>query len=226
MPKQKSSYSNAEYRERRSRLLRLREIGIEIGDADDFPRHASRFEVEQIDPEYAAIFELPLGRAAVIVMARVTVVTSGVLITQTRMTIPWGSDLAVMDPEACTDARDCLEALRFWPLNSLSKLFAQPHPLLRRREEGLIFAIGQAEIPAECREGTDVNLALMLTDEQGNDSVHEFVTALDRSILRKYRSKPRSTGKRRPIFEAPEAQGEPDGPSPEKRLGNQPLAAK
>ena len=82
----RSRITAAEKEEHRGRLLRLQQMGIATGDEGNFSTKPNRLILEQIDPEFARVHDLPDGEVAVIVLAKLTVLGSGVMITDQRMT--------------------------------------------------------------------------------------------------------------------------------------------
>jgi hypothetical protein len=79
MPKTRSRISTAETKEGRDRLLRLKQKGIATGDVSSSSK-PGRFRLEQIDPEFARVHDLPNGDTAVVALVRLTVLESEVMI--------------------------------------------------------------------------------------------------------------------------------------------------
>ncbi len=84
MPTQRSRLTKTEEQEYRDRLSCLEKRRIRIGSAGDPSPEPDRLILEQIDHGFARLFELPSGEVAVVVPARMTVLTSGMLITDCR----------------------------------------------------------------------------------------------------------------------------------------------
>ena len=72
--------------ESRSRLLRLKSLGIPIGSVVSPLRDPGRLTLQQIAHERAALYELPSGEVGIVVPARMTVRTSGMLIVDHEIT--------------------------------------------------------------------------------------------------------------------------------------------
>ena len=92
--------TKTEAREHRTHLLRLEQMGIPIGYAEDPSPEPDRFTLEQIEHEFARIYELPSGAVAVVAPAKLTVRISGLLFTDHELRLPWDDfPLELSDPE-------------------------------------------------------------------------------------------------------------------------------
>ena len=88
MPRTRSRITTAEAKEYRARLLQLEQRGIATGDARNLSSKPDRLILEQIDPEFARVYDLPSGEVVVVVPAKLTVLESGVMIINQLMTTP------------------------------------------------------------------------------------------------------------------------------------------
>jgi hypothetical protein len=188
MPKTKSRFTAAEREEDRGRLLRLKQMGIATGDEGNLLTKPNRLILEQIDPEFARVHDLPDGEVAVIVLARLTVLGSGVLITDQRMTLAWdGSPLDLRDPTEHKYFENLVEGLPGCSTPVLNDyLVARRSRLGVCQIEGLIIGSGSNPVPAPYHTEAKVSVALWLRDEQGNEINYNFTGRVDRSIKRKH----------------------------------------
>lgn len=173
----------------RARLLRLEQLGITIGSAADPSPEPERLILEQIDHAYAWLFELPSNAVAVVVLARMTVLTSGMLITDFEMTT--GLDdfpLDLEDPAEGLFHKDVMDCLPF-SRPVLNHWLTCGIPLRHRQVEGVILANGWSVVPPQCHDETPVRVELFLRDERRNEICVDFEVRVDRSLKRKYERK-------------------------------------
>jgi hypothetical protein len=201
MPKSKPRLSTTESKAYRDRLLRLRKMRIAAGPAGDLLEEVAPLLVEQLDNEGGSLYQLPLGEVALFAPARLTVFTSGLLITDAEVTTPWAElSLELSDAQECAyDPSECshFEGLVGEPFpKCLNAALTRGVPLRPRKEYGVIFAKGWGSIPAECQEGTDVPLKLLLTTQNRNVLSFDFDVLVDRSIERKCQPRIRPLHKR------------------------------
>jgi len=192
----------------RARLLRLKQLGIPIGSAADPSPEPDRLILEQIDHEFARLYELPSGAIAVVVPARMTVLTPGMLIMDRGMTTPWDDCLLELeDPEEWESYKDVIDWLRPLSPKVLNRWLTSGIPLRPRQLEGVILANGWREVPPRCHDETLVKVELLLWDERRNEIRVEFGVRVDRTLLRKYerqlaeRRESAPLTKRRGLFE-------------------------
>ena len=192
MTTQRSRLSKTEYQEYRARLLRLKQLGTPIGSADDPSPEPDRLILEQIQPAFARLYELPSGAAAVVVPARMTVLTSGILITAREMTTgldDWPLDFS--DPNEWPYYQDVIGGLLPYSPAVLNDWLTSGLPLRPRQVEGVIIANGWISVPPECHDETLVTVKLLLWDERSNEICFEFEVRVDRSLKRMYERRQR-----------------------------------
>jgi hypothetical protein len=159
----------------------------QIWRGGDFWHEPDPLTVEQIDDHLAGIYELPLDEVAVAVFAGLTVRTSGLLITDRRMTTPWDDcPLDLSDPKGSCYYQDLFVGLLEPPSKFLNYWLTRNIPLRPRQEEGVIVAYGRSRVPPTCHDGTLVTVKLLLMDQRGNELCFDFEARLDRSVKRKY----------------------------------------
>ena len=212
MPIPKLRLSQTEAREYRTRLLRLKEMGIEVGCDGDFLQEPERFrqrlKLEQVNEVLAKIYDLPGSGTIVVVHAKLTVVTRKVLITDFEMTVSWDElPLSLDDPERTAFYRDVTAGLYPLPLTVLNRWLTGESALCHSQREGVIIASGQRSLPSEYHDHTQHTVKLYLWDELDNELPFTFRARVDRSVKRKYERRERERGevaastKRVPMFE-------------------------
>jgi hypothetical protein len=141
MPKQKLQLTKKEDQEYRARLLRLEEMGIPIGCADDPSPEPERLVLKQIQHDSARIYDLPSGEVAVVVLAKLTIPISGILITDVEITLPWdAAPLELSDRWESNYYQDLIDRLPYNRTKVLNDLLTSEAPLGARQVEGAIVA--------------------------------------------------------------------------------------
>ena len=193
MPTKRLRLSKMEQTDYRMSCRQLEELGIEVGTAEDFRPQQARFTLEQGEPEFARVYDLPGGDVAAVLPAKLTVLKSGVMFTDALVVAEW--DSFPLDLEGAEENRYFDRFKRLGPswepiiLNDF--LVGRPHPLQPCQWDGFIVATGWASIPAECEDGARLRLELRLRDEQGSDFCYTFTAAVDQRFKREYeRSRP------------------------------------
>jgi hypothetical protein len=210
MPTRRLRLSKAEMEEHRTRLLRLKRMGIQVGCPGDPLPQAGTITLEETDYEEGRLWDLPFGKVLIIVSAKLTVLGSGILIADAEMTIPWDdSPLDLSEPEALDYYQDqhLISSLYHSSPNILNCWLMHHVPIRPRQEEGLIVATGRSPVPATCEYPVLIPVKLLLRDQRGNELHFDFGAELDRSAKRKHewqqgmRSKSALSTKRVPIFQ-------------------------
>src|ERR1022692_3014377 len=226
MPIPKLRLSQAEAREYRTRLLRLKEMGIEVGCDGDFLQEPERFrqrlKLEQVNEVLAKIYDLPGSGTIVVVHAKLTVVTRKVLITDFEMTVSWDElPLSLDDPERTAFYRDVTAGLYPLPLMVLNRWLTGESALCHSQREGVIIASGQRSVPSEYHDHTQQTVKLYLWDELDNELPFTFRARVDRSVKHQYERRERerrevaAPRKRVPIFPHPDAEKPIEGSFPD-----------
>jgi len=189
MPRTRSRISTTEAKEDCDRLLRLEQRGVAIGNTWNSSTKPDRFILEQIDHEFARVYDLPYGGLAVVVPARLIVLTSGSMIVAQRMTTAGDEyELELSDP------REHEHRSFRYPMRDFSNyptvlnvfLAERSVPLSRGRIKGVIFATGWSCDPASRCQGPFLTMELALRDEQSNESYCKFRAEVDRSMRQRY----------------------------------------
>ena len=197
MPVRKSRLTKIERQEYRARLLRLKGRSIPIGSADDPSPEPDRLILEQIQPGFARLYELPSGEAAVVVPARITVLTSGMVITDHEITTgldDWPLDFS--DPNEWPYYQDVIGGLLPYSPALLNDWLTSGLPLRSRQVEGVIIANGWISVPPECHDEKLVTGELLLRDERSNEICFKFAVRVDRSLKRMYERRQRESRER------------------------------
>ena len=212
--------------ESRSRLSRLKSLGIPIGSVASPLRDPGRLTLQQIAHERAALYELPSGAVGVVVPARMTVLTSGMLITYQEITTSLDEyPLDFSDPDEWPYHPAMIDTLcSERPL--LNRYLTSSLPLRPCQVEGVIIANGWSVVPPQYHDNTTLRVKLVLEDERRNEIPFEFRVQLDRSLKRAYelkqarrREKMPPSGRGGGLF-APAAGplGDPTSVAPEKAI--------
>jgi len=187
MPTQKQWLTKTERQQYQSRLTRLEQMGIPIGHAVDCPPEAERISLDQTQYEIAKLYELPWGEVAVLVPAKLTVLRSGILMTEVALKTPW--DDGALELWASGDSpyyQDVIRSLYHSPPTVLNSWLEPEVPLRPRQTEGVIIAGGYVNVPAECRDQARVKVSLLLLDERRNEFCFDFGVEVDRIFMREH----------------------------------------
>jgi hypothetical protein len=190
MPKQRLLLTRTANEEYLKWLSRLENLGIQIGCADDPEPEPNGFSLEQVQYDFATIYEVrppldTLSEVAVVVLAELTVLKSGVMITDPYLTTPWDdSPLELTDPEGSPLYEHLIGGLPRYPPTILNHSLTRDKPLRPCAVEGVIIALGWAFVPAECHDETFVTVRLSLR-ERSNEPYFDFKVRLDRSLRRR-----------------------------------------
>jgi hypothetical protein len=196
MPRQRLRIDTAADQEYRARLSRIKNMGIPVGRAVDPPHEPDRLTLEQTESEWSIIYELPLNEVAVIVPATLTILKSGILITDVAMMTPWEeSSIDLWDPEERPYYyKELIDTLYHQPPTFLNDWLTSGVPLRPRQVEGVIIAHGYISVPPKCHDETLVAVKLSLMDERLNELSFRFGVRVDRSVMRKCERRRRERG--------------------------------
>jgi hypothetical protein len=189
MPTRRLRLTQAEQEEYRTRLLRLNRIGVVTGGTIDLPPQPKRFILEQVDCEFARVYDLPGDRIAVVTPANLTVLKSGVMITDAQMSVPWpDGGLGLSWPEEGDwFADELVRGLPSLPPTMLNDLLVgRRAPLRRGQQEGIIIATGWSGVPPSYQDEMQIVVGLWLRDERRCEFRCDFKARVDRSLKRKY----------------------------------------
>jgi hypothetical protein len=199
MPTRKLRLTKSEDQENRNYLSHLEEMGIPIGCALDPPHEPNRITLEQTQYEAARIYEMPWNQVLVVVPAKMTILKSGISITDVVMITPWEDcPLELCDPEESLIYGELIGGFRHPPavLNPSLINDLPDRPLRPRQVEGVIIAHGFPSVPRECHEETLVRVELLLTDERRKELKFDFGVRLDRRLMRNWERRKREQAER------------------------------
>ena len=227
MPRTRSRITTAEAKEYRARLLQLEQRGIATGDARNLSNKPDRLILEQIDPEFARVYDLPSGEVVVVVPAKLTVLESGVMIIHQQMTTARDEYvLDLSDPREHPRFQNLIRGLPTYPKFILNDfLVERSTPLPRGPLKGVIFATSWSSDPATYCEGPFLTMELSLRDEQGNETYCEFRGQVNRSFRLKYERQQQERrlltplGKREGLYGTKIRAGDQTSISPEPNVG-------
>jgi hypothetical protein len=188
MPKQNLKPTKTGNQETRARLLRLKEMGVPIGSVHHPSPEPDRLALEQIDHDFARMYELLSGRVAVVVPATMRVLTSGILITGVAIWIPRiDCPLELSDPTGDTFYPDLMDRLLFDTRTKLlNDWLTSEVPLRPRQVKGVIVAEGWADVPLELQDGTPLRVELALRDQRRKELRFDLGVRVNLSLKRKY----------------------------------------
>lgn len=190
MPRQRSRLSRIEEQENLNRLSQLEKNGISIGTALEPSPEPDRLTLEQTQFGFARIYELRRDEFAVLLLAKMTVVKSGILTTDSAMFTPWDDrPHELWDPDDYEDNpyyKDLIGRLPYYPPTVLNCLLKSGVPLRRRQVEGVIIGHGYGALPSKYHDESVVAVDLLLEDERGNELSFKFKVRVDRSVNRQY----------------------------------------
>lgn len=213
MPTKKVQLSPAKKKENQATCSELEKLGIKA-NPEDTEEPKVCFKLEQIDREFARVYDLPHGALAVTLPAKLVVVSS-VMFTDADLIPEW--DEWPLDLEEPAEHKHFEEFTRDFPaykpaiLNEF--LVNRPVPLRPCQREGLIIATGWSQMPAEYPDEKPVKFDLWLRDARDEEFHVDFVARVDRRLKRMYeRQRPDALtlcelrAKRMPLFSQQKAE--------------------
>jgi hypothetical protein len=228
MPIRKRKLSQAEAREYRTRLSRLKRMGVEVGCEGGFLQEPDRLrkglKLVQVDEALAKIYDLPGNGTIAFLPAKLIVVPSKIVIADFEVAAPWDElPFNLDDPEGGTFYPDLIAGWYNLPLTILNPWLTGESALRRGQREGVIIARGQRSVPSKYHDHTVLTVELSLRDDRNDELRFTFRGRVDRSLRRKYERQQqerlkgaRLTG-RVPIFKRENEQaGDEMGFSPEE----------
>ncbi len=115
-----------------------------------------------------------------------TVLKSGILITDVAMRTPWDDcPLELSDLEGRPYYQYLIGRLYHSPPQLLNPWLERDVPLRPCRVGGVIIAYGYVSVPPQCHDETLVTVQLLLEDERRDELSFEFGVPVDRSVMRK-----------------------------------------
>jgi hypothetical protein len=199
MPTQRFRLNTTEAQAYRARLSQLAKMDIPIGHATDPSPEHDRLELKQTQNDFARIYELPMGEVGVVVPAEMTILKSGILITNVAMMIP-GDDCPIdlWDPEENLDYfyKELIGQLYHSPPRLLYPYLKRELPLNVCKVEGVIIAHGSSSIFSKYHDHSPIPVQLLLEDERDNELSFDFGVEVDRSLMHEWERRRRE----RPAF--------------------------
>jgi hypothetical protein len=189
MPKQKLKLTKTEDQEYGARLLRLEEIGIQAGSVCHPSPEPDRLTLEQIEHDFARIYELPSGMVAVVVPVKIVVLVSGILITDFAITIPRiDCPLELSDPAENKYYPDLIDQLpyTYTGVTLLNDYLTSGVPLRPRQVKGVIIAEGWTSVPTGLHDDMLEKVELSMQDERHNELCFDFQVRGDSTLLLRY----------------------------------------
>jgi len=185
MATQRLKLTNTEHRQHHASLVRLKQLGIPIGSDDDPSPEPDRLVLAQLPHEPARLYEFLSDEVGVVVPVRMTVLTSGMLITDPEIRTGLYDRPLDFSDSTWDRYQEVIDTLCF-PLPVLNRRLTSGVPLRRCQVEGVIIANGWSEVPPQWHDETPVKVELFLRDERRTEICSQFAVRLDRSLKRKY----------------------------------------
>jgi hypothetical protein len=110
-----------------------------------------------------------LGRFVYNLLCELMALRAGVTVRDCAISLPWGPELDLSDPEYTPSYNDLIQGLPKGPLDVLNRWLTGEVSLPRGRKlTGIIFATGSSPVPAEYHDESPVDIELVASDDQGN----------------------------------------------------------
>lgn len=221
MPIRKPNLSKEEHRKFRALILRLQAAGIDTGTSGGLLPVPKTLDLRQLEYLFCRIHDLP-GRVVVILLCELMAMRAGVTVRDCAISLPWGPELDLCDPEDTPSYNDLIQGLPKGPPDVLNHWLTGEVSLPRGKKlTGIIIAIGSIPVPAEYHDESPVDIELVASDDQGNPLEFFFKAGVDRSLKHRYERRERerrevATPKKRiPIFQHQDAEKPIEGSFPD-----------
>ncbi len=189
-------------------LLRLQAAGIATGTSAGLLSVPRRLDLRQLEPLFSRVHDLPGGQVVVLLRCELMALRAGATVRDCAISLPWGSELDLCDPEFTPWYNDVIRGSPEWPPLVLNRWLRGEVSLPRGRKlTGIIMANGWAPVPGEYPDDSSVNVELVLSDDQGNQLEFRFEAGVDRVVKRvdernrRARVEAMRSTKRRSLFE-------------------------
>jgi hypothetical protein len=207
MPTRKPNLSKEEHRKFRALILRLQAAGIATGTSGGLLSVPKRLDLRQLEYLFCRVHDLPGGQVVVILLCELMALRAGATVRDCAISLPWGPELDLCDPEYTPWYNDLIQGWPAWPPTVLNRWLTGEVSLPRGRKlTGIIIATGWSPVPAEYPDESLVDIELVASDDQGKPLEFFFKAGVDRSLKHKYERQQRerravaASTKRVPIF--------------------------
>lgn len=212
MPTRKPNLSKEEQRKFSALILRLQAAGIATGTSGGLLPVPKRLDLRQLEDLFCRVHDLPGGRVVVILLCELMALRAGVTVRDFAISLPWGPELDLSDPEYTPSYNELIRGLPKGPPDVLNRWLTGEFSLPRGKKlTGIIIATGSIPVPAEYHDESLVDIELVASDDQGNPLEFFFKAGVDRSVKHQYERRERERRKvavpreRVPIFPQPDA---------------------
>jgi hypothetical protein len=188
MPIRKPRLTKSEFLDHCTRLVQLEQMGVPVESRFASPPDPNWLILEAIHDGTARIYDLPSWAIVIVIPARLSVLKSGMLITDVSVRIPWDDfPLELNQPDTGIVCEELLQGALPNPLPKvLNSFLKSENPLRRRCVEGLILAEGSTDFPAEYQDGMPLTVQLLIEYDRRNKLEFDFEVRVDRSVKRSY----------------------------------------
>lgn len=197
----------------RGLILRLQAAGIATETLSDLLSVPKRLDVRQLEYGFSRVHDLPGAQVTVILHCELMGLRVGATVRECVISLPWGPELDLLDPEDTPWYNDLIQGLPEWPPNVLNRWLTGEVSLPRGRKlTGIIVATGWSPVPAEYLDASSMDVELVVSDDQGNQLEFLFNAGVDRGVKRKDERRQRerrevtASTKRVPLFKREETE--------------------
>ncbi len=229
MPTRKRKLSLEEQRKFRALILRLQAAGVATGTSGGLLSVPKRLDLRQPEYLFSRVHDLPGGQVVLILRCELMALRTGATVRDCEISLPWGPELELCDPEYTPWYNDLIRGWPEWPPTVLNPWLRGEFSLPRGRKlTGIVIAIGWFPVPAEYPDDSPVDAEMVISDDQGNQLQFLFKAGVDRAVKhvderkRKARVETMRSTKRVPIFEREETTRDPSRTTLEQGRGSIP----
>ena len=149
----------------------------------------------------------------VILLCELMALRAGATVRDCAISLPWGPELDLCDPEYTPWYNDLIQGWPEWPPTVLNRWLTGEVSLPRGGKlTGIIIATGSIPVPAEYHDESAVDVELVASDDQSNPLEFVFKAGVDRSVKHQFERRERkrcevaAPKKRVPIFQHQDAE--------------------
>ena len=211
MPTKRRRLSKEEQVKFRALILRLQKAGIATGTSGEPLSVPKRLDIRQPEYFFSRVHHLPGSQVTLVLQCELMALRAGATIRDCAISLPWGPELDLSDPEYTPWYNDVIQGWPSWPPTVLNRWLTGEASLPRGKKlAGIVIATGWSPIPAGYPDEWPVDIELAVSDDCGNELNFTFRAGLDRTVKHVYERKCQARidagrlTKRRKLFELEE----------------------
>ncbi len=190
MPIRRSKLSQEEQRKCSALALRLDAAGVPTGTSSRLLIVPNSLELRQLDYLFCRVHDLPGGQVVLILPSELVALRARAAIRDFVISLAWGPELDLCDPEDIPRYDDLIGGLPEWPPTVLNPWLRGEDSLPRGMKlTGIIIATGWVPIPAEICDESPVDIQISITDDQGSQLELLWKAGVYRGLKRAYERK-------------------------------------